>query len=63
VYRTTKDSQLSEVREVGSAKLPSTVQGVLAHIGDHTQRHAGQVITTAKIVRKMSSDAERGSDR
>jgi uncharacterized damage-inducible protein DinB len=53
-YRRTTEETLGEPREVGTARLPSTVHGVLAHIGDHTQRHAGQVITTAKIVRALA---------
>ena len=54
VYRSTTEEELVEPRAVGAAKLMSTVHGVLAHIGDHTQRHAGQVITTAKIVRSRA---------
>ena len=37
-------------REVGRARLPSTVLGLLFHGAEHTQRHVGQIITTAKIV-------------
>jgi hypothetical protein len=39
-----------EVRGVGMAMLPSTVGGLLVHCGEHTQRHVGQVVTTAKVV-------------
>ena len=55
-YRAAPERSLNEPREVGRAKLPSTLHGVLAHIGDHTQRHAGQVITTARIVRGLGRD-------
>ena len=48
--RRTPDSQLLEPREVGRARLPSTVIGLLFHAAEHTQRHAGQVATTARIV-------------
>ena len=41
---------LDEPRYVGNKQLPTTVGGLLVHIADHTQRHVGQVITTAKIV-------------
>jgi uncharacterized damage-inducible protein DinB len=41
---------LDEVRTVGKKQLPTTVAGLLVHIADHTQRHVGQAITTAKIV-------------
>ncbi len=37
-------------RKVGRKELPTTVGGLLVHIADHTQRHVGQAITTAKIV-------------
>ena len=37
-------------REVGRKELPTTVGGLLVHVADHTQRHVGQAITTAKIV-------------
>ncbi len=43
-------SQLEESRAVGKKQLPTTVGGLLVHIAEHTQRHVGQAITTAKIV-------------
>lgn len=42
---------LLEPRAVGRAGLPSTVLGLLFHAAEHAQRHAGQVIVTAKAVR------------
>jgi hypothetical protein len=39
-----------EPRSVGKKQLPTTVGGLLVHVADHTQRHVGQAITTAKIV-------------
>jgi uncharacterized damage-inducible protein DinB len=41
---------LSLPRVVGSKRLPTTLGGLLVHIADHTQRHVGQAITTAKLV-------------
>jgi uncharacterized damage-inducible protein DinB len=41
---------LFEKRVVGRKELPTNVFGLLFHIAEHTQRHAGQAITTAKIV-------------
>jgi uncharacterized damage-inducible protein DinB len=43
-------AQLEEERKVGKKQLPATVGGLLVHVADHTQRHTGQAITTAKIV-------------
>jgi uncharacterized damage-inducible protein DinB len=42
-------------RKVGRKELPTTVGGLLVHIADHTQRHVGQAITTAKIVRATNA--------
>lgn len=41
---------LYEPRYVGRKKRPTTVIGLLVHIAEHTQRHLGQAITTAKIL-------------
>ena len=41
---------LDQKRVVGSKQLPTTVAGLLVHVADHTQRHVGQAITTAKVV-------------
>lgn len=42
-------------RFVGRQKLPTTVFGLLFHIAEHTARHVGQVVTTAKIVKDKSN--------
>jgi uncharacterized damage-inducible protein DinB len=47
----TSESALSESREVGRARLPSTVLGLLFHAAEHASRHTGQVVTTSRIVR------------
>lgn len=39
-----------EARTVGKKLLPTTLGGLLVHVADHTQRHVGQAITTAKMV-------------
>jgi hypothetical protein len=43
-------SMFDEARQVGRKQLPTTVGGLLVHIADHTQRHVGQAVTTAKVV-------------
>jgi uncharacterized damage-inducible protein DinB len=43
-------NRLQEPRPVGTKLLMTTVGGLLVHIADHTQRHVGQAITTAKIL-------------
>lgn len=37
-------------RGVGRKQLPTTVGGLLVHCADHTQRHTGQFVTTAKVI-------------
>jgi hypothetical protein len=49
--RRTPVADLAVARGVGRARLPTTVLGLLFHAAEHSTRHAGQVITTAKIVR------------
>jgi uncharacterized damage-inducible protein DinB len=48
--RVLANADLNEKREVGGKKLPTTVGSLLVHVADHTQRHVGQAITTAKIL-------------
>jgi hypothetical protein len=52
-------ANLDEARTVGNKRLPTTVGGLLVHIADHTQRHVGQAITTAKMVRARLPSAQR----
>ena len=42
--------ELEQPRAVGGKRLPSTLGGLLVHLADHTQRHAGQLVTTAKLL-------------
>jgi uncharacterized damage-inducible protein DinB len=48
--RALASEDLSLPRVVGTKRLPTTLGGLLVHIADHTQRHVGQAITTAKLV-------------
>ncbi len=48
--RATRREELLEPRAVGRKALPSNVIGLLFHAAEHTTRHVGQAITTAKIV-------------
>jgi uncharacterized damage-inducible protein DinB len=43
-------SDLEQPRGVGRKALPTSVGGLLVHCADHTLRHVGQVVTTAKVV-------------
>ncbi len=46
-----RPEQYGDARGVGRKRLPTTVGGLLIHCAEHTQRHAGQMVTTAKLVR------------
>lgn len=48
--RQTSRTQLLDFRGVGRDQLPSNVLGLLFHAAEHSTRHAGQLITTAKII-------------
>jgi hypothetical protein len=48
--RETRETSLADGRRVGRAGLPSTVIGLLFHAAEHTQRHVGQAVTTAKLL-------------
>jgi len=43
-------TDLEQSRSVGKKRLPTSVGGLLVHIADHTQRHVGQAVTTARIL-------------
>lgn len=47
-------ASLYDSRTVGRKRLPTTVIGLLVHMAEHTQRHLGQAITLAKIVRQAA---------
>jgi uncharacterized damage-inducible protein DinB len=46
-------TDLDQPRSVGRKALPTSVGGLLVHCADHTQRHTGQAVTTAKIAQAM----------
>lgn len=48
---------LEEKRALGRKALPTSVGGLLVHVADHTSRHVGQTVTTAKLAM-----AWRGAD-
>jgi uncharacterized damage-inducible protein DinB len=57
VVRTLDPPCLAEPREVGRKRRPTTVAGLLTHIAEHTQRHAGQAISAAKLARITETTA------
>jgi uncharacterized damage-inducible protein DinB len=49
--RGTSDATLLDARGIGRQQIPTTVIGLLFHAAEHAARHAGQALTTARIVR------------
>jgi uncharacterized damage-inducible protein DinB len=48
-------ANLDTPRFVGRKQLPTSIGGALVHVADHTQRHVGQVVTTAKVLKALRS--------
>lgn len=48
--RTLGGADFNVPRGVGRKQLPTSIGGALIHVADHTQRHVGQVVTTAKVL-------------
>jgi len=46
----TPEGSLTDVREVGRDKIPSTVGGLIFHAAEHTQRHLGQLLVTVRVL-------------
>jgi hypothetical protein len=46
-------ADMNTFRGVGRKQLPTSVGGALVHVADHTMRHVGQVVTTAKVVKAL----------
>jgi len=54
--RATPVEALNQVRGVGRKQLPSTTLGLVFHAAEHSQRHLGQLLVTAKILKAQSID-------
>ncbi len=48
--RATDPATLTDARAVGRDRVPSTVIGLLVHAAEHTTRHLGQLLVTARVV-------------
>ena len=44
------------VRAVGRKLLPTSIGGALIHVADHTQRHTGQLVTTANVLKALREE-------
>lgn len=50
LVRSLQPEQFAAVREVGRRKLPVTAIGLMMHIAEHGQRHAGQAMSISRVV-------------
>lgn len=48
-------ADLEQTRGVGRRALPTSVGGLLVHCADHTQRHTGQLVITARMLAERST--------
>lgn len=55
--RALASSDLEAHRGIGRKQLPASAGGALIHVADHTQRHVGQVVTTAKVLKALRGSA------
>lgn len=48
----TPESVLTQARALGRKQIPTTVIGLLFHAAEHTQRHVGQMLVTARVLQE-----------
>src|ERR1700691_3601549 len=61
VIRALDPTILTDSRSVGRRRLPTTVIGLVVHLAEHTQRHVGELIVTAKLARDTQTGRTRPS--
>lgn len=49
--KATDTGTLTDTRGVGRKQIPSTVIGLLFHAAEHVQRHVGQLIVSARVLK------------
>lgn len=55
VIRALDPVTFTDPRTVGRKRLPTTVIGLVVHLAEHTQRHVGELIVTAKVARDIQA--------
>ncbi len=60
--RVLSTADLDTPRFVGRKRFPASIGGAMIHVADHTLRHTGQIVTTAKVLKALraSSDSAAG---
>jgi len=59
VIRTLDPAALAAPRSVGRRGLPTTVIAIVVHLAEHTQRHVGELIITAKLSKRIVTGRTR----
>jgi hypothetical protein len=59
VIRALDPTALAEPRTVGRKRLPTTAIGLVVHLAEHTQRHVGELIITAKLSNRIVTGRTR----
>ncbi len=54
--KSTDQSTLTQIRRVGRAQVESTVMGLLFHAAEHSMRHVGQLLVTARVLRGQANE-------
>jgi hypothetical protein len=54
LLRELKPEDFGVLREVGRQRLPVTAIGLAIHIAEHGQRHVGQLVSGARLIRAVS---------
>lgn len=49
----TDPATLGDVRGVGREQIPSTINGLYVHSAEHTTRHIGQLLVTARVLKEQ----------
>lgn len=52
IIRSLDTAALLDARTVGRKRLETTVIGLVVHLAEHTQRHVGELIITAKLAKQ-----------
>ena len=54
---------LTDEREIGRQKIPTTLIGLYVHSAEHAMRHIGQLLVTVKMIKSNSSKANQASTK
>lgn len=56
--KSVKENTLTEPRGVGRRQIPTTLIGLYVHAAEHSMRHIGQLLVTARVLKNASTNNE-----